>query len=87
MTRAFLDEDDAERWRTGSDQLCLRRAFVEENKRLLRIEELMEEQERLGWRRLELLEASTVVGSKRHSKVGTRLTWARDIQMGAPDST
>ena len=49
------------------------------------IEEPMEKHERLGLRAFELLKASTVVDSKRHSKVGTRLTWARDIQMEGPD--
>ena len=53
----------------------------------LRIEELMEEHERLGLRAFELLKASTVVDSKRHSNVGTRLTSARDIQMEALDCT
>ena len=80
VTRALLDEQDDLRWRSRSDQLSMRRAFAQENQRRLTIQDLLEYQERLRLRRLELLNASMVVECEKALK-----SWdTEDLGQGHP---
>ena len=61
IAHAFLEEQDAHKLKFRREQLSIRKAFEQEKQRRITIKELVEHQEQLRVRHLELRKASTVV--------------------------